>query len=57
MTPEQARIRAIEERARQELDVEAFHEAVAMRKQELRERSKLPWYRRLFPFKITIERI
>ena len=57
MTPDQARIRAIEERARQELDIEAFHEAVVMRKQELRERSRLPWYKRLFPFRIKIERI
>lgn len=57
MTPEQARIRAIEERAREELNLEAFHQAVDLRKQELRERSRLPWYKRLFPFRIKIERI
>lgn len=57
MIPDQARIRAIEERAREELRLEAFQQAVDLRKQELRERSRLPWYKRLFPFRIKIERI
>jgi hypothetical protein len=57
MTQDQSRIKAIEDRAREELDVEAFHQAVDLRKQELRESSRLPWYKRLFPFRIKIERI
>ena len=48
MTPDQARIRAIEERARQELNLETFRQSVELRKQELRERSRLPWYKRRF---------
>lgn len=57
MTPAESRIKAIEERAREELRLEAFQQAVDLRKQELRERSRLPWYKRLFPFRIKIERI
>jgi hypothetical protein len=57
MTQDQSRIKAIEDRAREELNLETFRQAVDLRKQELRERSRLPWYKRLFPFRIKIERI
>lgn len=47
----------IEHAAKQELEEEEFREAVKKRKEELRARKNLPWYKKLFPFKITIERI
>lgn len=43
--------------AKRELDEETFREAVNKRKEELRARKNLPWYKKLFPFKVTIERI
>lgn len=47
----------IELAAKRELEDEEFREAVNKRKEELRARKNLPWYKRLFPFSIRIERI
>ena len=50
-------LKAIEDAAKTELDQEEFRRLVEERKESLRNRKRLPWYRKLFPFKITIERI
>lgn len=50
-------IKDIELAAKRELEDEEYREAVNKRKEELRARKNLPWYKKLFPFKITIERI
>ncbi len=50
-------VKEIEIAAKRELKDEEFRAAVVRRKQELRERSKLPWYKRVFPFRIKLERI
>lgn len=47
----------IEIAAKRELEDEEFREAVNKRKEEIRARKNLPWYKKLFPFKVTIERI
>lgn len=47
----------IENMARRELEDEEFREAVDKRKEEIRSRRNLPWYNKLFPYKIRIERI
>lgn len=43
--------------AKQELDQEAYRAAVEARKVILRERRMRPWWKRLFPFRIRIERL
>jgi hypothetical protein len=50
-------VKDIEFIAKRELEDEEFREAVNKRKEELRARKNLPWYKKLFPFKIKIERI
>jgi hypothetical protein len=47
----------IEMAAKQELHAEEFRRRVEERKEQLRKRKALPWYKKLFPFKVTIERI
>jgi hypothetical protein len=46
----------IEAQARAELDAENFREAVDAAKQRLRERDTRPWWKRLFPYRITVTR-
>lgn len=48
---------AVEIAAKQELRDEDFRRRVDKRKEEIRARRNLPWYKKLFPFKIKIERI
>lgn len=50
---------AIENQAKEELAAEEFREQVEKKKEQLRARKNLPWYKKLFPYKITfnIERI
>ena len=55
LTPDN--VEAIEFAARSELFDEEFRKAVDKKKEEMRARMNLPWYKKLFPFKITIERI
>lgn len=50
-------LKDIELAAKRELEDEEFREAVNKRKEELRARKNLPWYKKMFPFKIKIERI
>ena len=50
-------IEAIEDLAQEELREEEFRRRVEERKEQLRRRAALPWYKRVFPFKIKIERI
>lgn len=47
----------IECQARQELDQEAYRAAVETSKARLRERRMRPWWKRLFPYRIHLERI
>ena len=49
----------IEAQARRELEYEQFREAVERRKTQIVATGLMPWWRRLFPFRITlkIERI
>ena len=48
-------IEAIEKLAKEELREEEFRRRVEERKEQLRRRAALPWYKRVFPFKIKIK--
>jgi hypothetical protein len=50
------RSQAIISDARAELDAEEYRAAVEAQKERLRARFKAPWWRRLFPWTITIKR-
>ena len=43
--------------AKQELEDDLRREAINKRKEQLRARRNLPWYKKLFPYSIKIERI
>lgn len=47
----------IEVLAQEELRQEHLRAAVERRKRELRERAARPWWKRLFPYVITIRRV
>lgn len=49
-------LREIIEQARNELDREEHRAAVDRMKQHMRDEAGRPWWRRVFPWKITIER-
>lgn len=51
------RRKSIRAQAVMELEGEAFREAVEREKERLVRRRDRPWWRYLFPFRITIERI
>lgn len=50
-------LEAAEAEAQSELDAEYYRGLVADAKDKLIERSGWPWYRRLFPYRIHLERI
>lgn len=50
-------IKDLEAEARAELDAEAHRSAVDHMKVRLRERDARPWWQRLFPYQIKIERL
>lgn len=43
--------------AKRELEEELRRETINKRKEQLRARRNLPWYKKLFPYTIKIERI
>lgn len=50
-------VKDIEQAAKKEFEDELFREAVNKRKERLWAYNNLPWYKKLFPYRIKIERI